>query len=195
MNQISNTIPNGNTTGSLYASSPQTKKPQEDAAQLQQTNLSADSIDVSSSTETAVSQTVLPAGNSVSPAYSVEISDEGSQLNSLSASTTGNEAPTGKPSASSPDNASSSVNDASQISGSSASSVSTSSAESATDDDSAASTTNLSQYTDYQLKNMLNEGTLTQSEYNTEIAKRGVKKQPETANAASTANAGVDTVK
>jgi hypothetical protein len=192
MNQIGNTIPNGSTTGALYASSPQTKKTQEDAAQLQQTNLSADSINVISSTETAVNQTVVPAGISVSPAYSVEISEEGSQLSSLSASTTGNESPTGKPSASSPDNATSDAS--SQTSDSSASSA-TSSVESATDDDSASSTTNLSQYSDSQLKNMLNKGALTQNEYNTEIAKRAAKKQSETANAASTANADVGTVK
>jgi len=183
MNQISNTIPNGNTTGSLYASSPQTQKTPEDDTKLQQTNSSADSVNVISSTGTAVSQTVSPAEDSISPAYSVEISEEGTQLNSLNASKTDKEPPTGKPSASSPDKAALSVNDASQTSGSSASSAPTSSVESATEDDSAANTTNLSRYSASQLESMLNKGKITQSDYNTEIAKREAKKQPETANA------------
>ena len=195
MNQISNTLPSGNTTGSLYASSTQTKKPPEDDTKLQQTNSSADSVNIISSTGTAVSQTVSPAGDSISPAYSVEISEEGTQLNSLNSSKTDKEPPTGKPSASSPDKATSSVNDASQTSGSAASSAPTSSVESAIEDDSASTTTNLSQYSDSQLESMLNKGKITQSDYNTEIAKREAKKQPETANAASTANANVDTVK
>ena len=194
MNQISNTLTSGNTTGSLYASSTQTKKPPEDDTKLQQTNSSANSVNIISSTGTAVSQTVSPAGNSISPAYSIEISEEGTQLNSLNASKTGKEPPTGKP-ASSPDNATSSVKDASQTSVSSASSAPTSSVESATEDDSASDTTNLSQYNDSQLKSMLNKGKITQSEYNAEIANREAKKQAETANATSTANANVDTVK
>jgi hypothetical protein len=192
MNQISNTLPSGNTTGSWYASSTQTKKPPEDDTQLQQTNSSADSVNIISSTGTAVNQTVSPAGTSISPAYSVEISEEGTQLNSLNASKTGEEPPTGNPSASSPDNATSSVNDASQTSGSSASSAPASSVESATEDDSASDTTSLSQYNDSQLKSMLNKGKITQTEYNAEIAKREAKKQIETANATSTANANVD---
>ena len=187
MNQINNTLPSGNTTESLYAST-QTKKPPENDPNLQQTNSSAASVNIISSTGTAVSQTASTAVNSISPAYTVEISEEGTQLNSLNASKTGKEPSTGNPSASSPGNATSSVNDASQTSGSAASIAPTSSVESAAEYDSASDTTNLSQYNDSQLKNMLNKGKLTQSEYNTEIAKREAKKQPETANAASTAN-------
>lgn len=191
MNQISNTLPSGNTTGSLYTSSTQTKPPEDDT-KLKQTNSSAASVNVISSTGTAVSQTISSVGSSISPAYSVEISEEGTQQNLLNASKTGNEPSTGNPSASSSDNAISSVNDASQTSGSSASSTPTSSVESATEDDSTSDTTNLSQYNDSQLRSMLNKGKITQSEYNAEIAKREAKKQAETANATSTANANVD---
>lgn len=195
MNQIGNTLPSGNTTSSLYASSTQIKKPQKDDAQLQQTNSSDDSINTTSAAGTVTAQAALSAETNISPAYSIDISEEGSQLNALNASKAGNESPIAKPSASSPHNATSSVNDASQTSGSSASGASTNSIESATDDDSASDTTNLSQYTDYQLNNMLNKGKITQSEYNTEIAKREAKKQAETANATSTEIANVDTVK
>lgn len=190
MNQINNTLPSGNTTASFYTSSTQTKKPTEEDTKLQQTISSADSFNGLSSTGAAVSQTVSPVGNSIYPAYSVEISEKGTQLNSLYASETGKEPPTGKLSASSPDNTTSSVDDASQTSG-----ATTSSDKSTTVDVSASDTTNLSQYNDSQLKSMLNKGTITQSEYNAEIAKREAKKQTEIANATSTANANVNTVK
>ncbi|BBB90738.1 MAG TPA: hypothetical protein PKA28_09430 [Methylomusa anaerophila] len=187
MNQIGNTLPSGNTTGSLYVFSTQAKKPQEDDAQLQQTNSATGSINTITSAEgTVAAQSVPSAGTTISPAYSVDISEEG--LNALNASKSGNESPTGKQSASSSDNATSSVNAASQTSGSSASGATTSNVESTADADSASAATNLSQYTDYQLKSMLNKGQITQNEYNTEIAKREAKTQDETANAISTAN-------
>lgn len=194
MNQIGSTLPSGNTGGSSYTSSTRTNKPQKDDAQLQQTNSAAGSTNITSAVGTGAAQSVLSAGTNISPAYSVEISKEGSQMNALNASGSGNESPTGKPSASSSGSATSPVNSA-LTSGSSASGEATSSVESAADDDSASAITNLSQYTDYQLENMLNKGQITQSEYNTEIAKREAKTQTETANAVSTANTNIDTAK
>lgn len=96
--------------------------------------------------------------NTISPAYSVEISKEGADLNSQS---------------------SVSASNAAQPSSTNKSSTTTSASSSSS------STENLSQYTDFQLQQMLNAGKISQSEYNTEITKRQARETAASNNAKS----------
>lgn len=100
-----------------------------------------------------------------SAAYSVEISQAGAKLNALESSATSDTDPT-KPSAKPPSKP--------------ASPPSTSS--SATDTtDSSSSTADLSQYSDSQLQEMVSNGKLSASDYNTEVAKRKSSEEKEVA--------------
>ncbi len=86
MIQIGNTQPGGNATGSLYANPAQAAKPQNgDDANSQQASAASGSVDVTSAAPPAASQAVSPPGTDFSPAYTVEISEEGAQLSSQAA--------------------------------------------------------------------------------------------------------------
>ena len=187
MNGIGNTLVSGNTTGPQYSSANQLIKQQTaDDAGKQQERAAVGSVNVASTAPTSTSQAATTTEPTVSPAYSVEISEEGAQMNSLSASAA-NEPPAGKPSGNSAEvssSATSKTNSVTQTSNSSTSAVTENSDSSEDDSD----TSNLTQYSDYQLQQMLNDGKITQSEYNAEIVKREAK-PAETTNSNSPTNA------
>lgn len=87
MTQIGNIQPGGNATDSLYADPAQATKPQtgDDA-----NSAASGSVDVTSAAPPAASRTAAsPPGTDYSPAYTVEISAEGSQLSSQAAAAAG----------------------------------------------------------------------------------------------------------
>ncbi|MDR7867117.1 MAG: hypothetical protein RIN56_09855 [Sporomusaceae bacterium] len=159
MNQIGNIQAGGSTTASPYANPAQTVKPQ-DEKQTKSQQLSA-----ASGAAPAAAQTVSPPGADYSPAYTVEISEEGAQLSSQPAPSSNaapaNAAPTGAPPAGpAPSGAAAGATRASE-----------------TDADDDTGTTSLASYSDSQLQQMLTSGAITQSEYSAEIARREAAKQ------------------
>ncbi|MDR3589057.1 MAG: hypothetical protein P4N41_05290 [Negativicutes bacterium] len=192
MDRIDSTLGAGNATGSLYNSPTQAKKTQnEDETVAQQASLASNSANISSTDASQSASGTTTAD--VSPAYSVEISQEGSRLSSSNATTANIES----------SSAGSSISDAagtgsagasSQTSGSSASSTTTSSAKTDTansNTSSSESITSLSQYTDQQLKQLADDGKITRNQYNTEIAKREKEKEmSESTTAAGSSNVG-----
>ena len=182
MDSINATQASGNTTESLYTASVQSKKKQEEeTAQLQQQSLAAASLStVAANTGTTGEQTAeTTAVTAVSPAYSVEISQEGSRLNSATISAQAEENSTSET-----QNSASATNGTTAASSSSSKTDSASSSTTATsnEDSDSSSTSDLSQYSEAQLQQMLNKGEISQSEYNAEISKRQAK---ETANKAA----------
>lgn len=169
MIQVSNTLSNDGTNALVS----QVNKSQEDNTRLKQTDLTTKSVDTTSTSET-ISDI---AKTDIAEAYSVEISEEGYRLNALNSSTTDSES--NSISTVEPTDTSSSVSstldnitqtsNTSQVSGTTASDETQSSDE---EDDSDYTTEDLSQYSEYQLKQMLDGGEITQSEYNEEIASR-----------------------
>lgn len=167
MTQIDNTLSGINTLGISYPYSSSQKNeqtaasPQQTETKSQQTNSSTSSINtISPSSSTALKTATSTAQATLSPAYSVEISQEGARLSSLNSS-----------------RSSSATAAANNVSGSAsalnqpaASAATTESA--ASDDSSASTTTNLSQYSESELKQLLNSSKITQGEYTVEMAKR-----------------------
>lgn len=149
MNQIGNIQPGGNAAGTQYANPAQTIKTQNEEQTTSQ------QVSAASGTAPAAAQTASPPGTDFSPAYTVEISEEGSQLNSQAASAA-SAAPTGTPAAGT-----------------------TTTSETTSDDGS--DTATLAIYSDSQLQQMLSSGEITQSEYNAEIARREATKQADAA--------------
>ena len=149
MNQIGNIQSGGSTTASPYTNQAQAIKPQdEEQAKAQQ-------LSAASGVAPAAAQTVSPPGTDYSPAYTVEISEEGSQLNAQPAPSA-NAAPSGaSPAGPAPAAATTSETDA----------------------DDSSDTTSLAIYSDSQLQQMLTNGAITQSEYSAEIARREAAKQ------------------
>lgn len=161
MNQIGNIQAGGSTTASPYANPAQTVKPQ-DEKQTKSQQLSA-----ASGAAPAAAQTVSPPGADYSPAYTVEISEEGAQLSSQPAPSSNaapaNAAPAGAPPAGpAPSGAAAGAARASETDA---------------DDDTDTTTTSLASYSDSQLQQMLTSGAITQSEYSAEIARREAAKQ------------------
>ncbi|WP_094606100.1 hypothetical protein SPSIL_007700 [Sporomusa silvacetica DSM 10669] len=165
------------------------------------TNVDEDTAKISqaatgTSSSLQAQQTEVSAQPSISPAYSVEISQEGALLNSLNSSTASSNSDTAIATASLGDAAKTSSTAAPSGDASSATTSSVPASSDSSDDDSTASD-NLSQYSTSQLKEMLSNGEITQSEYSAEITKREQEKaqekqETETANSTSTA---IDTAK
>ena len=145
--------------------------------QVQQTNSATNSSAISELTTAQTDSTTTNA----SPAYSVEISQEGAELSSRNSS-----------SASSDTASTSTVNDSSIAASSasphsgrphSASSQTASTDTTSTDTtNSTTETTDLTQYSTYQLQQMQNKGEITMTSYNQEMARRRAEQVTETTN-------------
>ncbi|MBP2660280.1 MAG: hypothetical protein H6Q69_3312 [Firmicutes bacterium] len=193
MTQISNTLSTGSTAASMYTSYAQQK---EDAAQSQQANSTTKSINATSTSQLITDQAASDTEIGISAAYSVEISQQGSLLNTLNSSTNDKQSSAGISSASSPDTAAGATSSLGEVAKTSStvapSGVAPSgeaSSDSSDDDSEATSSASLSQYSESQLKEMLNSGEITQSEYSAEITKReqDEEQENETSNATNTA--------
>lgn len=167
MTQINNTLSGINTMGMSYPYSSSQKNEQTAASsqqtetKSQQTNSSTSSVNTTSPASSTALKTAAATGQAtLSPAYSVEISQEGARLSSLNASSSSSDtAATNNVSGS-----------AATLNQPAASATTTRSA--ASDDSSASGTTNLSQYSESELKQLLNSGKITQGEYTAEMSKR-----------------------
>jgi hypothetical protein len=193
MTQISNTLSTGSTAASMYTSYAQQK---EDAAQSQQANSTTKSINATSTSQLITDQAASDTEIGISAAYSVEISQQGSLLNTLNSSTNDKQSSADISSASSPDTAAGATSSLGEVAKTSStvapSGVAPSgeaSSDSSDDDSEATSSASLSQYSESQLKEMLNSGEITQSEYSAEITKReqDEEQENETSNATNTA--------
>ena len=197
MTQISNTLSTGSTAASMYTSYTQTSKMQkEDTAQSHQANSTTKSINITSTSQLITDQAASDTEIGISAAYSVEISQQGSLLNTLNSSTNDKQSSTGISSASSPDTAAGATSSLGEVAKTSStvapSGVAPSgdaSSDSSDDDSESTSSASLSQYSESQLKEMLNSGEITQSEYSAEITKReqDEEQENETSNATNTA--------
>ncbi|TWH47389.1 hypothetical protein [Sporomusa sp. KB1] len=167
-----------------------------DTAQISQAATGTSSLQ-NSSTQTKIIQASLESQQNVataqqtgiSAAYSVEISQEGALLNSLHSST-----------ASSNTDAAivtSSLGEVAETPSTAAPSGDANSVTASSDssDDDSTSSDDLSQYSTSQLKEMLSNGEITQSEYSAEITKREQEKAQEKqeTEAASSTSTAIDT--
>jgi hypothetical protein len=150
-------------TNSAYNAA-QTKTNQQDEAVAQQAAASTNIVNVSSTPEVSVATKTSDAENNISPAYSVEISEEGAQLSAAASTNAETGAPTDKP-----------VPPAGKPANPPAGSPKTTSTTKSDSSDS--STTDLSQYSESQLKEMLTKGKITQDQYAAEMASRKQEQQ------------------
>ena len=174
MFQTNNIVTNANATVSIYSTSSRTEN-------IASKDTEAGTASVNSTPAYEV-VTAKAAGDTTefksSPAYSVEISQQGARLSSLNSETENDEATGGTASGNSSTSAVTttiSEKTNSQIASTAASGTTSTSSDSATASDT--STDNLALYSDYQLLQMLNNGEIMQSEYNAEISSRKAEKQ------------------
>lgn len=184
MNPISSSVSSGNTQGSLYSTAiPAKKTPEDNQDKKQLSSQTSSAIDIQSTAEVTSSETTSGSDNtSIPPAYSVEISEQGSRLQAASKPV--NPPPPPPPKGSSSDSQTMSTDKAGQ----SASTSSNSTASTATSDvnsDDESDTANLSIYSAYQLKQLLTDGKITQGEYDAELATRQAASKTEDAGAVS----------
>lgn len=167
MNPINNIPSSATGSGSQYTSAAQVSRQN---AELPEAS-AAGSVNVVSAATAETVETEKAAGTDYSPAYAVEISKEGSQLNANAQGTgqTDSQQPKGAPPAGGQKPAGTTAG-------------TTGSTQSDTED-SESDTSNLSQYSDYQLQQMVNDGKISQSQYLAEVARREAKQQTETATA------------
>ena len=154
------------------------------SSQVQQASATASSVNVTAAADTTTAKTGTDTDSvAISPAYSVEISQEGSRLSSTMKSgssdgqTSGREGAAPPPGGKPPTGAAPGKNAAKSASASN-------------EDSSDSSSENLSQYSDAQLKEMVSNGKISQSDYSAEMSKREAKnKETEQAEAVGGINA------
>ena len=134
------------------------------SSQVQQASATASSVNVTAAADTTTGKTRTDTENiALSPAYSVEISPEGLRLSTMKADASAGQA-TGRDGAAPPPSGEKPP-------------AGTAKSTSAAEDSSASSSDNLSQYSDAQLKELVSNGKISQSEYNAEMSKREANNQ------------------
>ena len=173
-----------------------------ETAQISQTATGTSALQ-NSATQTKIVQASLQAQTGasaqqtgISAAYSVEISQEGALLNSLNSSTASSNTDAATITSSLGEAAKTSITAVPSNDASSATASTVTASSDSSDDDSTASD-DLSQYSTSQLKEMLSNGEITQSEYSAEITKREQEKAQEKqeTEAASSTSTAIDTAK
>jgi len=165
MSTIDNRLTSFNTTATRPAASAQTASAQQPNGGARQTGGASGSADITLNTVSGTSQTAAATGeDGLTPAYTVEISEEGAALSAADGS-----AAAGSARATDPNTTTA------------ASSGTTNTAATTSE----TNTSNLSIYSDYQLQKLLSNGEISRNEYAGEVAKRDGRQAKEGTGSAS----------
>jgi hypothetical protein len=159
MNTIDSKLTNYNVAATMPAASAQKAPAQQQNPATRQAGGTSGPVGITPKSDTG--QTAAAGGNGLAPAYTVEISKEGAALSAAAtASAAGSSA------------APESTSATDQTTAAAATSQTANTAATASETTSGTNTSDLSAYTDSQLQQLLSNGKISRTEYDSEIAKR-----------------------